>query len=68
MFMITRLRIRSRIKRAISVEKFSENLLSESFLSQALDYSLAGEDLLKVLYRSDIPAEHESEVPKAQNA
>lgn len=67
-FMMTRLRIRSRIRQAISAEKFSESLFSESFLSKALDYSLAGEDLLKVLYRSDIPAEHESEASKAQGA
>jgi len=63
-FMMTRLRIRSRIRRAISAEKFSESLFSENFLSQALDYSLAGEDLLNVLYRGDTPAEHESEASK----
>jgi hypothetical protein len=66
--MMTRLRMRSRIRRAISAEKFSESLFSKSYLSQALDYALAGEGLLKVLYRVDTPAEHESEASQAQNA
>jgi hypothetical protein len=55
-FSMTRSFLRRKVRRAISGKKFSE-----SFLPKTLDFSLTRADLLKILYRDDIPAEHESE-------
>jgi hypothetical protein len=54
-----RFRLRARIRRAAAGEVFSESLLSPYLLSNLLSYSLAGADLLKMLYRGDVHREHE---------
>jgi hypothetical protein len=61
-FSMTRSVLRTKLRRVISGKKFSE-----SFLPETLDFSLTKADLLKVLYLGDIPAEHESDMPAAEN-
>jgi hypothetical protein len=59
---ISRWNLRAKLRRVISGKKFSESLLPET-----LDFSLTRANLLKILYCGDIPAEHESNTPAAQN-
>jgi hypothetical protein len=61
-FTLTRRSLRTRIKQAISAKKFNE-----SFLPKTLGFSLTRADLLTMLYRGDLLAEHESKAPIAQN-
>jgi len=61
-FFASRRLLRARIRRAISTKKFSE-----SFLPQTLDDSLRRVDLLAVLYRGDLLAEHEADRTNVRN-
>jgi hypothetical protein len=61
-YVMKRMVLRAKVRRVISGKKFSESLLPEF-----LDLSLTRENLLAILYCGDIPAEHESDTPAAQN-
>jgi hypothetical protein len=62
LFTMSRWANRTKLRRAISGKNFSE-----SFLPKTLDSSLTRVNLLKILYRGNISAEHESDSPTVHN-
>jgi len=61
-FITTKFKLRTRVRSAISAEKFSEGSLP-----RILDSSLTGADLLTVLYRGEVRAEHEVDASGMQS-
>jgi hypothetical protein len=62
-FSVSRAVLRAKVRRVISGKIFRD-----TFLPRTLDGSLTRADLLEILYRGNIRAEHESDIPDAQRA